>query len=328
MRIQALNLIKYTLLSVALLCAVPSGAASGDNAYPSKPITMVVPYPPGGTADVLARLLAEQMSLRLGQTVVISNKGGAGTTIGTHYVAKSAPDGYTLLWTATPFGINPSLFKSLPYDTVNDFTVVSDIAETTLLLAVSEKSSIKSLSDLIVQLKKTENNSYGSAGLGSSPHLVSELLLHEVGGNAEHIAYQGSAPAVTDLVANRTTFMFDTPLLMMPLVKDNKLRALAQTSKDRTDSLPDIPTLAESGYPDLQVTSWFLVAAPSNTPAVTLEKLNNTINDALADPSLIGAYEKHGMTITGSSIEEGQSKLKREVELWSQAVKLSGAQIK
>lgn len=305
-----------------LMAVSPATAADG---YPSQPITLVVPYPPGGTADNLARILAKGMSDRLGASIVISNKGGAGTVIGTQSVARSDPDGYTLLWAATPLGINPTLFEDLPYDTLRDFTVVSDIAETSLVVAVNASSPINTIGDLISQLKTSEKNTYGTAGPGSSPHLVSELLLHEVGGKAVHIPYRGSAAAVTDLVAGRTTFVFDTPLLMTPLIKDGKLRALAQTSTERSALLPDVPTTIESGYPAFHVTSWFVIAARSGTPAKTLDKLNAVINETLADPAVTKAYANQGMTITGGSIEKAQAKLRREVETWALAVKLSGA---
>ncbi len=319
---------RNVLASLATLaCLATAGPVLAADAYPSRPITIVVPYPPGGTADNLARVLAKGMSDRLGASIVISNKGGAGTVIGTQSVARSDPDGYTLLWTATPLAINPTLVEDLPYDTLRDFTVVSDIAETGLVVAVNASSPIKTIDDLVAELKAGDKSTYASAGAGSSPHLVSELLLHEVAGKAIHVPYRGSAAAVTDLVANRTTFMFDTPLLMTPLIKDGKLRPLAQTSAERSALLPDVPTMAESGYPGLHATSWFVIAAPSGTPKDVLEKLNKTINDALADPALIKAYTDQGMAITGGSVEKAQAKLEQEIKTWALAVKVSGAKV-
>ncbi len=313
-----------TSLAVFSCFAAMSPAAMAAD-YPARPITLVVPYPPGGTADTLARVLAKGMSDKMGVSFVVTNKGGAGTVVGTQSVANSPADGYSLLFTATPFAINATLFEKLPYDTLRDFTVVSDIAETPLVLAVNASSSIKALDDLIAQLKSGKENSYGSAGLGSSPHLASELLLDEVGGKATHIPYQGSMPAVVDLVANRTTFMFDTPLLMAPMIKDGRLRALVQTSKQRSALLPNVPTVVESGRPNFLVTSWFLVAARSDTPKDILAKLNAAVNGALKDPVVAGAYEKQGMAITGGTIEKAQAKLQQETKTWAQAVKVSGA---
>lgn len=317
---------RNAIASLATLsCLVTAGSALATDAYPSRPVTIVVPYPPGGTADNLARVLAKGMSDRLGAGIVISNKGGAGTVIGTQSVARSDPDGYTLLWTATPLAINPTLVEDLPYDTLRDFTVVSDIAETGLVVVVNASSPIKTLDGLVNELKTSEESTYASAGAGSSPHLVSELLLHETGGKAVHVPYRGSAAAVTDLVANRTTFMFDTPLLMTPLIKDGKLRPLAQTSAERSALLPDVPTMTESGHPGLNATSWFVIAAPSGTPKDVLEKLNKAINDALADPAIIEVYAAQGMAITGGSVEKAQAKLEREMKTWALAVKVSGA---
>lgn len=322
------SLFRYLAASLAMLSSLamvnPSFAADD---YPSRPITLVVPYPPGGTADNLARVLAKGMSDRLGTSIIISNKGGAGTVIGTQSVARSDPDGYTILWAATPLAINPTLVESLPYDTLRDLTVVSDIAQTGLVVTVNAASPIKTIGDLVSELKTSDKATYASAGAGSSPHLVSELLLHEVGGKAVHVPYRGSAAAVTDLVADRTTFMFDTPLLMTPLIKDGKLRPLAQTSSERSELLPDVPTMKESGYPALSVTSWFVIAAPSGTPKDRLEKLNKAINDSLADSALVEVYTAQGMAITGGSIEKAQAKLKKEVETWALAVKVSGAKV-
>nr|WP_242696567.1 tripartite tricarboxylate transporter substrate binding protein [Bordetella bronchiseptica] len=313
---------------VMLGCLMGFSAAGAAAGFPAQPITLVVPYPPGGTADSLARVLAKSMGARLGVNMIVLNKGGAGTVVGTQFVANSAADGYTLLFTATPFAINPSLFEKLPYDTLKDFTVVSDIAETPLVVAAGSGTSINTLGELVDRLKTGKDNSYGSAGPGSSPHLVSELLLHEVNGEATHIPYQGSMPAVMDLVANRTTFMFDTSLLMLPLAKEGRLKLLAQTSTQRSPLLPTVPTLQESGYPNLSVTSWFVVAARSGAPRDVLEKLNSAINAALADPVVAGAYEAQGMIKTGGTLDKAQAKLQQEVKNWALAVQVSGAKVR
>lgn len=319
---------RLAVLCVAFFCLTGMSTSALSAEYPSQNITLVVPYPPGGTADSLARVLAKSVSDQLRSNVVVLNKGGGGTVIGTQFVSKSEADGYTLLFTATPFAINPTLFEKLPYDTLREFAVVSDIAETPLVVAVSARDATNTFSELVSRLKTGTEHSYGSAGPGSSSHLVSELLLHEVSGKATHVPYQGSAPAVLDLVAGRTTFMFDTPLLMAPLIKDGKLKPLAQTAARRSNLLPDVPTMQEAGYPNLNVTSWFLVATRAGTPKDVLEKLNAAFNLALNDPAVAKAFEAQGMTRTGGTMEKAQSKLRQEIATWSQAVKLSGAQVR
>lgn len=302
--------------------AGPAAAAT----FPDKPITIVVPFPPGGTSDLMGRTMAKALSQRLGVSVVVDNKGGGGTLIGSQHVARSAPDGYTLLLAATPHAINASLYKNIPYDTKKDFYTVAHLAETPLVLAVPVDSKLKTLADLVQEIKTGKGEvTYGSSGVGGSPHLATALFLKEIGGEAVHVPYRGSNPAVMDLAAGRTTFAFDTLYLIMSQVDAGRLRALGQTGKTRHPRIPDVPTVSEQGFPNFQVTSWFTLAAPGGTPKPVINTLNKAINDALKDPEIGDFLTKQGMVITGGSAEDAQARLLREIDTWSQAVKLSGA---
>lgn len=308
------------------LCGMtgPSVAAT----FPDRPITIVVPFPPGGTSDLMGRTMAKALSERLGVSVVVDNKGGGGTLIGSQHVARSAPDGYTLLLAATPHAINASLYKNIPYDTKKDFYTVAHMAEIPLVLAVPANSKFKTLDDLVAEIKGGKGGAtYGSSGVGGSPHLATALFLKEIGGTAVHVPYRGSNPAVMDLAAGRTTFAFDTLYLIMTQVDAGKLRALAQTGKTRHTRIPDVPTIGEKTVPGFEVTSWFTLAAPGGTPKPIIDTLNKAVNDALKDPEIVEFLTKQGMVITGGTAEEGQARLLREIDTWRKAVELSGATV-
>ncbi|HUH58569.1 MAG TPA: tripartite tricarboxylate transporter substrate binding protein [Candidimonas sp.] len=315
-----------TALAAIIGCSALIGTAAAATAYPEQPITLVVPFPPGGTSDTLARGIAKGMTDRLGVSVVVENKGGGGTVIGTQRVARAKADGYTLLWAATPIAINPTLYKQLPYDTVKDFYTVAHVAEMPLILAVHPDSKIKTVGELVDLMKKGgQNVTYGSSGMGGSPHLATALFLNKADVKATHVPYRGSSPSVMDLVAGRTTFVFDTLFLMLPQVEAGKLIPLGQTSDARVPRVPNMPTVAEQGFPDFKVTSWFSVMTPAGTPADVIEKLNKTINDVLVDPSFSELYIKQGVKLTGGTAEEAQARLLKEIKTWGEAVKISGA---
>lgn len=312
-------------LTVAASLFAVSGAFAANN-FPDRPITIVVPFPAGGTSDLMGRTMAKGISERLGVSVVVDNKGGGGTLIGSQHVARSAPDGYTLLLAATPHAINASLYKNIPYDTRKDFRTVAYMAEMPLVMAVNVESKHKTLGDLAEDLKRKDNGlNYGSSGIGGSPHLATTLFLKEVDGEATHVPYRGSNPAVMDLVAGRTSFVFDTLYLIMTQVDVGKLRPLAQTGKERHPRLPDVPTVAEFTKTDFQVTSWFSIAAPAATPDAVVEKLNAAINGTLEDPEVRDFLLKQGMIITGGTADEAQARLLREIDTWAKAVEISGA---
>lgn len=318
-----LGILSALIISSALL-AIPTAHAA--DSFPDKAITIVVPFPPGGTSDVMGRTMAKGMSEQLGVPVVVDNKGGGGTLIGSQYVAKSKPDGYTLLLAATPHAINPSLYKNIPYNTKEDFRTIAYLAEMPLVLAVSKDSKVNNLQDLIDSIKSDELT-YGSSGVGGSPHLATELFLKNIDGKALHVPYKGSNPSVMDLVANRTDFAFDTLYLIMTQVDAGQLKPIAQTGAERHPRIPDVPTIKESGYPDYEVTSWYSIAAPSATPDDVIEKLNVALNQTIKDKDIADFLISQGMVITGGSSEEAQARLLREIDSWTAAVEASGAQI-
>jgi tripartite-type tricarboxylate transporter receptor subunit TctC len=320
---------KRTLIVAAGLAATlfaAGTAAAAEASFPTRTIKIVVPFPPGGSSDTVARLLAAGMSQKLGQTVIVDNRGGAGTIIGTDMVAKSPGDGYTLLWMATPFAINVTLFKSLPYDTFKDFTPVIDGVAIPLVLIVPPDSPYKSVAELIAGAKKVPGKlNYGSSGLGGSPHLATEMFASMAGIKLTHVPYKGSAPAVQDLLAGQTNMVFDTLFLTLPQIKAGKARALAQTGKTRSPLLPDVPTVAEAGLPGYEATSWLSVAAPASTPPEIIKKLNAAAFETLTSPELREVLLKQGATVIADTPQEATARLKVEVERWGKAVRESGA---
>ncbi len=314
------------LFASALLAVLPLSCALAQDTYPSRPIKIVVPFPPGGSSDSIARLLANGMRDKLGQPIVIENKAGAGTVIGTEAVAKSPADGYTLLWMTTPFAINASLMKSLPYDTFKDFTPIVDVVEMPLVMIVPPNSPAKSVRDLVEMAKKSPGKlSYGSSGNGGSPHLATEMFKSMTGVFINHIPYRGSAPSVQDLLAGQTDVVLDTVFLTAPYVQAGKARALAQTGTKRSAYLPDVPTMREAGVAGYEATSWLSLAAPAGTPTSVVQRLNAAANEVLKAPAMREQLTKQGMDIVAATPEDAARHLRAEVEKWGKAVKSSGA---
>ncbi|MGB3070627.1 MAG: tripartite tricarboxylate transporter substrate binding protein [Ottowia sp.] len=313
------------MASLTLISAFAPALA--DN-FPVRPLKIVVPFPAGGGSDIVARLLAKGMQANLGQPVLIENKGGAGTVIGTEAVAKSPGDGYTMLWMATPFYINATLVKKLPYDTLKDLTPVVDIVSGPLALVVNPSSPWKTLGDLVNAAKQAPGKlSYGSSGSGGSPHIATEMLAVAAGAKFTHVPYRGSAPAMNDLLAGQTQFQLDTITLLKPHIDAGKLRALAITGKKRDASLPNVPTIAESGYAGFEALSSMSLAVPSSTPADVVKKLNAAAMHALADKETRESLNSRGWDIIGNSADEAKERLTSEIERWGKAVRASGASI-
>lgn len=320
-----MNITRRTL-AAALLAALPFTGALAQDAFPSRPVKIVVPFPPGGSSDSVARLLAKGMQEKLGQPIIVDNKGGAGTLIGTEIVAKSPADGYTLLWMTTPFAINESLRTNLPYDTFKDFTPVVTVVAMPLVMIVPPNSPAKSVKDLVEIAKKSPGKlSYGSSGTGGSPHLAMEMFKSAAGVFINHIPYKGSAPAVSDLIAGQTDVVIDTIFLTTPQVKGGKARALAQTGTERSSYLPDVPTMREAGIEGYEATSWLGLAAPGGTPAPVVDKLNAVANEVLKSPAVREQLEKQGLTVIAGTPQDAARFLRTEVERWGKAVKNSGA---
>jgi tripartite-type tricarboxylate transporter receptor subunit TctC len=293
--------------------------------YPSKPIKIVVPYPPGGFNDTLGRTLAAKFTEAWGQPAVVENKPGANTLIGSDYVAKSPPDGYTLLIVAFPFAVTPSLIKNMPYDTVKDFAPVVLAAQSPNLLVVNPSLPVKSVGELIALAKAKPNSlSYASTGNGSSNHISMELFKSLAGVQIVHIPYKGSAPAVTDLLGGQVHLMFDNVPNVLPHVKAGKLTALAQTGTKRSPLISDIPTVAEAGVPGYEVTVWFGLVAPAGTPREVVQKLNAETLKILAMPDVRDRFLAQGVEPAGGTPEQFAEHIRAQMAKWSKVVADAG----
>ncbi len=312
-------------LSVIALCSTLGFTAHA--AYPERPIELVVPFPPGGTADSSARAVAKGMGDRLGQTIIVVNQGGAGTLIGTNAVAKAKPDGYKLLWMTIPFSINHTLYPDRAYDTFKDFQPIIDVVSVPLLLTVNVQTPVHNV-DEFIKWAKSDNAPlrFGSSGNGGSTHLAPVMLGSRANVEFTHVPYKGSAASMQDLMGGQTDFIMDTAFLVTPQAQEGgRLRILAQSGRERSAFLPNVPTLQESGFDGYEVTSWFSMAAPAGIPKDILEKLNQAANDALKDETLNQLFTSQGLTVVGGSVEASEKHLADEVEKWAAAIKQSGA---
>lgn len=320
---------KLILSGVAVLSAltaVPSLATAQE--YPTKPITIIVPFPAGGTLDNLTRSLAQKMSDDFKQPVIIDNKPGAGTVIGTEIVARAAPDGYTLGMVANSFAINPSLYDKLRYDTVKDFTPVSWVAYTPHLLVANPDVPVKSLADVIATAKsKPGELSFASFGAGTSPHIAIERLKAEAKIDVLHIPYKGQAPALNDLLGGHVDMMFANTPDVLPHVKSGKLRAIALANDTRLESIPEVPTFKEAGVDSMNSNSWYGVIVPSGTPAPIVEKLSAEFVRIVNLPEIRERLLAQGLEPAGTTSAEFAEYLKSEMEMAAKVVKASGASV-
>jgi len=307
------------LLVLAASLAVLHAAA---DAYPSRPVRVVVPYAPGGGTDVVARVLAQKMSADLKQQFIVENRGGAGGTIGTEVVAKAAPDGYTLMLVPTSHVINPSIYK-LPYDTEKAFAPISMVASTPILVAVPVTSPVHDLKEL-VKIAHTQPEAvanYGSAGTGTVFHLATEMFKRKNGIEATHIPYKGGGPAVLALVAGEVQLVFETMLSLQPQVKAGKARALAVASRQRSPLLPDVPTATEQGFPELVATNDYMFFAPAGTPQPVVDAIYASLAKALKDPDTVTLLAQQGADVVGSSPAQLAAYVHHEIPRWAVAAK-------
>ncbi len=283
---------KRVLISAALLLSASLALAQG---YPSKPIRIVVPFTAGSATDIMARIVGEKLGAAWGQTVVVENKPGAGGTVGSAFVAKSEPDGYTLLVVSTGHVVNPVLYPGLSYDTVGDFAGITPLASLPNVLVVGANSPLKSVSELIAAAKANPGKlNYASAGTGSATHVNAEKFRAITGIQATHIPFKGTPETITETVAGRVDFMFTPVLSSIPMIRDNRMRALAVSTAQRSSALPDVPTVAEAAVPGFLFDFWIGLLAPAKTPRDVVNKLNQEVSKALAQPDVKERMAKLG----------------------------------
>ena len=312
------------LLKLFAACVLASCAFTvSAQPYPSKPLRFVVPFPPGGSTDLLARRLCERLQASMGQPCVVENKPGAGGAVGSEFVAKAAPDGYTLLLGVTgSHGISVSLNPKLPYHPIKDFAPISTLVSTSLVLVVGPQFPANTLAEYVTYAKgRPDQVTHSSPGNGTSMHLTGEMFNLASGTKLVHVPYKGSAGAVNDLMGGQVQSMFGDFLVVYPQVKGGKIKALAITSAKRHQMLPDVPTIAESGYPGFEALSWQGLFVPAGTPADIVAKLNAETLKALTAEDFRDAFAKQGFTVAGSSPAEFRAFIEAEIPKWARIIK-------
>src|SRR5882724_3194759 len=307
------------LSSASALTAVfgPTPARAQGLTFPTRFVRLVVPFPPGGGTDAIARVLSGQLSVVWGQQMVVENKGGGATSIGTDSVAKADPDVYTVLLQSMPLAVNKFLFKTLPYDPVADLAPVSLVCDYPNIMAVPANSPAHTVKEFIEYARANPGKTtYASSGHGTSVHLSGELFNRMTGLKLQHIPYRGAGPALNDLIPGRVDVMFNNTGAVMPLIKGGQLRALGVTSLKRSVELPDVPTVSEAGVPGFEVVGWYALFVPAKTPVAVIQKLHADTVTALADPATKARLEQLGVSVIGSSPEELRVFLEAEMDKW------------
>lgn len=312
-------------MAAAALCA-PLLAAAQE--FPNRPVRVVVPFGPGTTTDIISRVFAEALAKPLGQVVVVENRAGAGGNIGADAVAKAQADGYTIVMgTVGTHAINPGLYRKMPYDAQKDFAPIGFAGSTPTLLVVGAGSPHRTLKDLQAQAGRSGGVSFASAGNGTSGHLAGELLKARLGGEMVHVPYKEGGLALSDVMSGQVQFMFYHPAAVMPHVRSGKLRALGVSSQKRSAAAPDVPTIAEQGFGDFDLVAWFMLYAPSATPAPVLAKLRDAVSQAVASPDLKAKLAAQGLEVPAMQPEQLAAFGRTEITKWSELVKRSGAQV-
>ncbi len=324
--ISTVSFLRSAIVCSACVMTMFTSAASAQN-YPNRPVRFITPYAPGGTTDVLARLLGAHLQQTTGQPFIIESKPGAGGNVGTDFVAKSPGDGYTLLMGASgPLAINVTLFKALPYDPTTDLVPVVLVASVPLILITAPQFPAKSLKELLDMAKaKPDGYSYASAGAGTPQHLSMELLKLMTGTKMTHVPYKGSAPAVNDIMGGQIPFGFESMIVVLQQVKAGKLKALAMTDSKRSSLIPDVPTVAESGVPGYESIAWYGVMAPKGTPYAIANLLNGEMRKAMAQPEMKARLQDLGTADVAGTPEQFGAFIKSEITKWGKVVKASGA---
>ena len=307
----------------------PFAGALAQPAYPAKPIRLIVPFPPGGGTDMIARTVAQKLADQNQWNVVVDNRPGAGGNLGVDAAAKSAPDGYTLVMGQTSnLAINPSLYAKLPYDPLKDLVPVVLVSSSPIVMAAPAKSPYKTFADVVAAAKaKPDGITLGFSGNGTVAHLAGELAENAAGIQLRHVPYKGAAQAMTDLVGGQIDLYMSSVPTLLGQVRNGKLRAIVLTSTKRSAQLPDTPTLEESGYKGFEAVTWFGVLAPAGTPAAIVQQLNKAINRALEQPDVAEKLRSEGGEVLGGSPEKFSNLLRTDVPRWAQIVKASGASL-
>ena len=321
-----------TAMQLSIVTALSSlawlpAASQAQDAYPSKTIRFVVPYPPGGPTDLMARLLSVELQSKLGVSVIVDNKGGAGGNLGSADVAKQAPaDGHTLLLAASgPMAVNSTLYKSMPFNPLTDLAPVIQISSFPLVLEVNPKIGVKTVKELITYAKANQKDlSFASAGNGTPQHLAGELFNTQMGINIAHIPYRGAGPALNDLLGGQVNVMFDILGSSLQYIQAGKLTALAVTSAKRSPQLPNVPTMAEAGVPGYEFTGWHGIAVRAGTPAPIIEKLNSTLNTIFKEPEVRKKWEAIGTPVVGGTAAQYGDLIKKDTVRLGKVVKDAG----
>lgn len=317
---------RLVLQGLSATALVPFSAKS--QSFPTKPIRFVMPYAPGGSSEILARPIAQELSRTLGQSVFVDFKPGGGTTIGADFVAKSAPDGHTLVMMLSAHAINATLMPKLPYDTVKDFAPITIAATLPLVVVVPAQSPIKTFQDLISTARAQPGKlTFASAGPGNTSHLSVEYLKSRLGLDMIHVPYKGSGPAIIGLLGGEVNFMFDSLSSSLPQIKAGKFRALAMASARRSRILPDVPTVIESGVADFDVSVWYSILAAANTPPQIVQRLHSEFVRVLRTPDVKEKIESYGYDIVGSTPAEADAFIRSEIVRWAKVVRESGATV-
>jgi tripartite-type tricarboxylate transporter receptor subunit TctC len=317
---------KRTIALIAAACALLAAAGATAQTYPVKSVRIVVGLAPGGTTDVVSRILAQRLGEAWGQTVVVDNRPGASGMIGGDLVAKSPPDGYTLLITPqTSIAVAPALYGKAPYDAARDFATISQVGSTPLLMVVHPSFPAQTFRDFVVMAKSRGNAlTFGSGGIGSSPHMAGELLNARLGVRMNHVPYKGENPALADTIGGQIPIMFGNLPVAVPHVKAGKLRALANTSGKRSPLAPDVPTVAESGFPDFAIATWYGLLAPAGTPADLVARIQRDAAKAVNQPETRERLVGLGVDIVASTPEEFSRFLREEIARYTKVVKDAG----
>lgn len=325
MTMTSITKLSCIALAAAACSAMGISSPLAQQTYPERSVRVIVPYGPGGETDVSARLVSEKLTESLGQPFVVENRPGGGTVVGTDALAKAEPDGYTLLTFTLAHSINDTLRPDLPYDSLEDFEFISTIGASYFSIVTHPSLPVSSLEELVDYLRNNPSP-FASAGVGSPMHLGAELFLQLSGVEAEHVPYQGGAPAIADVRGNHVTFALCSVATCAPLHREGAIKVLATTGATRSPHLPEIPTVAEAGYPGYEVYTWFALAAPKGTPREIVDTLNRATNEALASSDLLERFGEMGVVeMDGSTSESTLELVRSEIEKWAPIVISSGA---